>query len=173
MHLGLGRHIQQAPGKHSTISLILFVENFIYNTGLSLVKLSVLCFYGRVFRRVPAYRVALYVTGALLVGWLIAINFLALFTCIPVRKAWNPMLPGHCLASHKTFLGATISNIVLDFILLVLPIPMLWALHIQTSRKIALVGVFAAGYCVIILSVLRLKTILDLGDNLQKDFTCK
>ena len=50
---------------------------------------------------------------------------------------------------------------------------MLWALHIATPRKFALVGVFMAGYCVIILSVLRLKTILDLGDNLQKDFTCK
>ena len=125
---------------------VLFVENFIYNTGISLVKISVLLFYSRVFRNVRSYRIALYVVGAILVGWWIAIDFLALFTCVPVQRAWQSNVPGHCLDQQKTFLGASISNVVADFILLVLPVPMLWNLQVSRSRKFALVGVFVAGY---------------------------
>lgn len=123
-----------------------FIENFVYNTGLSLVKLSVLLFYIRVFRSIRAYRIAFWITGAILVGWCVANNFLALFTCVPVQKAWISTTSGHCLITQHTFLGATISNIIADLIVLILPMPMLWRLHIGTPRKLGLVGVFAAGY---------------------------
>lgn len=103
-------------------------------------------FYVRVFKTVVAYRVAFWITGAIIVSWCVAINFLATFTCIPVHKSWAPAVPGHCLDSSSTFLGATIPNIVIDFILLVLPMPMLLKLQIEISSKVALIGVFAAGY---------------------------
>lgn len=146
MSIGLGKHISQVPEPRSQLALVLFVVNFVYNTGLSLVKLSVLLFYIRIFKSIRTYRIAFWIVGIIIVGWCIAINFLALFTCVPVQKAWNRTTPGHCLDTHQTFLGATISNILVDFIILILPMPMLWQLHIETRRKFGLVGVFAAGY---------------------------
>lgn len=146
VHIGLGRHINEVPGPHSQLALVLFIENFIYNTGLSLVKMSVLLFYSRFFGNVPVYRYFLWIAGFLVVGWLIAINFLALFMCVPVRKQWQPKAPGRCLNSHTCFLGATITNVIIDIILLVLPVPMLWRIQVKVSRKVGLVGVFAVGY---------------------------
>lgn len=144
--IGLGKHISEVSQPHSRLALVLFVVNFVYNTGLSLIKLSVLLFYVRVFRPVRTYRIAFWTVGAMIIGWCIAINFLALLACIPIRKAWTPTVPGHCLRTHSTFLGATISNIVIDVIVLILPMPMIYRLHIGTIRKIGLVAVFAAGY---------------------------
>ena len=117
-----------------------------YNTGLTVIKMSVLLSYVRIFRIVLVYRVVFWIVAFLIIGWGIAINTMAIFQCTPIHKAWDLTIPGHCLNLSKTYLGTAITNIVIDFILLVLPIPMLWKLHIQTSSKIALIVVFSAGY---------------------------
>jgi hypothetical protein len=120
--------------------------NFVYNTALSLVKLSVLLFYIRIFRTVSKYRPAFYAVGFTIVGWWIAIDFVALFTCIPIRKSWIPTLPGECINTQHTFVAATTSNILVDVLLLIVPMPMLWKLQVGTPQKFALLGIFACGY---------------------------
>ena len=146
VNIGLGKHISQVPQPHSQLALTLFIVNFVYITGLSMVKMSVLLFYVRVFGTVSAYRVIFWTVGILIVGWCVSINLLALLTCIPVQKAWLPTTPGSCLVTYRAFLGTSISNVVIDVIILIAPVPMLWRLHIETPRKFALIGVFAAGY---------------------------
>lgn len=133
--------------------LILFTVNPVYNTALTLVKLSVLMFYVRVFRTVRVYRYAFHLTGLLLVCWWIGINCLAIFTCWPVSKSWKK-IPGHCADTQHTFLAATTTNIFADVVLLVLPIPMLWKLHLETNRKVALLGIFVCGYWYVIVAAI-------------------
>ena len=145
--VGLGKHIDRVPAsRHSELAKLLFADNILYNTGLTVVKMSVLLFYTRVFRAVHTYRILFYITAALIVGWFLAINLLAIFACVPVRKKWDPTTPGTCLDSSSTFLGATITNVLIDLVLLVLPMPMIWKLQIDVGHKLALLGVFAAGY---------------------------
>ena len=146
MTVGLGKHIDQIPGSASQLPKLLFIGNIIYNTGLTVIKMSVLLFYVRVFGIVLVYRFIFWIVAFLIIGWGIAINFMAIFGCAPIHRAWNPTLPGHCASLDQTLLGTAISNIVVDFILLVLPVPMLWRLQMETSNKIALVAVFSAGY---------------------------
>ncbi len=189
--IGLGKHISQVSWPHSRLVLILFIVNLVYNTGLSLVKMSVLIFYIRIFGSVQAYKVAFWILGAIILGWYIAVTLLALFNCVPLNKLWNPSISGHCVSQHSAFLGATISNFIVDFMILFLPMPMLWQLHLETSRKIGLVAVFTAGYAyvrspaavslssanasnsVIILSILRLQSIVVLGDAVLPDISCE
>ena len=121
------------------------VNLILYNTGFTVVRLSVLFFYVRIFRSVHKYRMAFWTVGSLIIGWCIATNFLAIFSCIPIHKAWNPEIPGHCLDPSRTFLGPTILNILIDIVLLVLPIPMIWKLSMNTTRRLALVVVFCSG----------------------------
>ena len=146
--LGLGKHINQTHAPPSQLALVLFIEDFIYNTGLTLIKISVLMFYVRVFGTVRIYRIIFWIVGAMLTAWGVGINFLALFTCSPIRKSWDSKTPGHCLNTkgRDDFVAAAVPNILLDLVLLVLPMPMLWRLHLTTPRKFGLVGVFIAGY---------------------------
>lgn len=147
MSLGLGLHVEQAltRGNPHQWLLILWIENLVYNTGLSLVKLSVVLFYFRVFRNVRLYKYALWAASFLVVGWCIGINFLAMFECIPVQAYWQ-LTPRRCINNNVAFLGATISNVVVDIVILLLPLPMLWRLHLDTKRRLALSGVFICGY---------------------------
>ena len=144
--LGFGKHLREVLDSVTQIALVLFIFSFLYNTGLTLVKLSVLMFYRRVFGITRAKLIIYWIVGALLVGWFVAINFLNLFACTPVAKSWEHNLPGSCTDSKMDLIGTAIPNIFTDLILLILPMPVLWRLQMGLSRKLALAGVFAVGY---------------------------
>ena len=146
MSIGLGKHIDQVPGPYSELAKLLFIVEIIYTTGLTVVKMSVLLFYVRVFGIVRVYRFIFWIVAFLITGWGISMNFMGIFSCAPIHTAWDSTVLGHCDSSYKTDLGAAIPNIAIDFILLILPVPMLWRLHTEISSKIALVAVFSAGY---------------------------
>lgn len=144
--IGFGRHSDQVKGPATSILLAMFCENFMYNTGLTLVKVSVLLFYSRVFTGIQWLNIALRIVGAIVVSWWIICNFGALFTCDPIAKAWDSKLPGHCTDTYRTYVGAAIPNVFTDFVLLILPMPILWKLHMTKIKKVALCFVFGLGY---------------------------
>ena len=69
-----------------------------------------------------------------------------LFGYVPVRAAWDPDINGRCIDRWSFYMGSTVPSIVLDLILLVIPDPFLWRLHMGTSQKIALTVTFLLGY---------------------------
>ena len=143
--IGLGRHISQIPGPHTRLSKLLIVNLILFNTGFTVARLSVLLFYVRIFRSVHTYRMVFWAVGSLIIGSCIATNFLAIFSCTPIHKAWDPATPGHCLDPSRTFLGSNILNFLIDIILLVIPIPMIWKLSLSTSSRVGLIVVFCSG----------------------------
>lgn len=66
-----------------------------------------------------------------------------LMECIPLRALWDFTVKGHCISTNKTFLGNAIPNVITDAILLAMPLPFLFGLHVSRSQKVALVGIFA------------------------------
>ena len=149
VHIGFGRHLPKVLASGTTtrqINTMIFAIDFPYNTGITLVKLSALFFYARVFRVSQIFRSFLWITGVLVVGWWITFDILAVCTCIPPRKQWDIDVPGHCLDSLSTFVGAAAPNVLIDLIILVLPLPMLWKLRTTLRRKLLFTGAFVVGY---------------------------
>ena len=144
--IGLGQHLGQLSTKPSQLALTLFVGEQFYNTSLPLIKVSALLFYARVFKTVRWFRVALWIVGAMVVSWFIAIECVAIFSCIPDRKLWEPTIPGHCIDTYTSFLGTAAPNVITDFLILLLPLPMLWRLNIGLKHRLGLIFVFMLGY---------------------------
>ena len=65
----------------------------------------------------------------------------------------------NCIDTLHYFLGIQIPNIILDLVIMMLPLPYLWNLHITLSQRIALSGIFTLGGFVIVVACLRLETI--------------
>lgn len=95
-------------------------------------------------------------TSSVLVSLILgSLQFLVtLFQCIPVNAFWarfdtiNPMAPEDftCGVDVKMFFkGNSIPNIITDVLIIVLPIPYVWSLQLQTPQKVALAGIFALG----------------------------
>lgn len=148
LDLGLGLHVQVIPPENLKPFLkLLWVVYYIFDTGTAVSKSSALFFYARVFGSTNSrFRYALWLVHAMNVIWLVTILLDVTFMCTPIAKAWDTALEGHCLNTGRFWMGSGITSLIIDIIILVMPLPMLWKLHMKTIRKIQILGVFICGY---------------------------
>ena len=145
--IGFGKHISQAKGPVATLLQVSVAQQVLYELALTFAKLSVILFYSRIFGSASRhFRFALFGTAFAVLSWLAIYVCIVVFPCVPVRKVWDPFVPGHCMNFHNIELGGTISNVAIDLVILLLPLPMLWRLHTSRAKKISLVLAFALGY---------------------------
>ncbi|KAI0113584.1 hypothetical protein GGR51DRAFT_18886 [Nemania sp. FL0031] len=172
---GFGRHIGTLSDDEILLySTLQFVDDFIFDTALTVTKFSGLLFLSRVFpRRANSmwFNAALWTCYFLNTGWLIGAYFGTIFFCDPVQKGWNPFLKGTCGETLDLFLGSAIPSVIIDFFILLTPLPKVLRLHTNLKRKIGLLIVFILGYAVIIVSIGRLVNVVKIGTNLNTDPT--
>lgn len=192
VRLGLGKHIAVVPMPNVLQALkVLFATYLVYDTGLTLAKMSALLFLARIFgSHSRNFNRLLWATHGLVWAWWVGIVFATIFMCKPVAKQWNPALEGTCGSNDALWLGSAIPSVIIDLVILVLPMPMLWRLQLRPSRKILVTTVFVCGYwsvlislptlsctdhalSVILVSVGRLVTVIKSGEALNTDLTCK
>lgn len=123
----------------------IFSYEIFYIICIATVKLSILLFYRRIFP-VRAARIVIYgVLGVIFVWTITALN-IVIFQCRPVRYFWDrASIPGMCMDEISAIIGISIPNIVTDFILLFIPLPLVWRLRIPRTQKLAVTGAFLLG----------------------------
>jgi hypothetical protein len=148
VNLGLGKHAGTVSQKNlEQFYLVIFVAEIFYNITLTLAKSSAILFNVRIFSiQTRWFLWCTYFITFLVLGWLIGITLLGIFQCTPVDKAWNPTKAGTCLSMYNLYLATAIPNVVIDFFLLLLPLPILWNLRVTLAQKIGLLAVFTLGY---------------------------
>ena len=65
--------------------------------------------------------------------------------CRPVAYNWNKSIDGTCKDPSLGYLLAAITNLLIDVIIVFLPLPLLWKLQMQLTKKIAITGMFSLG----------------------------
>ncbi|KAL8951239.1 MAG: hypothetical protein Q9222_002767 [Ikaeria aurantiellina] len=161
---GGGRHSYDLPPEYYQGFLITNVINtYLYIIGVTLAKISLLLFLYRIFRVDRNFRIASWVIGAVLTIWSIISLLLKIFACRPVKASFVLKLyiapTTHCpIKSYDVTNIHGLCNIITDFAILILPIPMVWNLHVNARKKIGLAAVFATGILYVpIRSLLRVQ----------------
>ncbi|CAN9178359.1 unnamed protein product [Alternaria alternata] len=114
----------------------------------ALAKLSLLALYYRLNpdRKVQA---SIYALAVLVTGYSLAITIVAAGPCNPRTHTDQK-----CLTDLNLFMACI--NIITDFLILCLPIPMLRALQLPIKQKVLLGLVFALGSGVVVISTVRI-----------------
>lgn len=112
--------------------------------AITLIKLSVLLFYQRIFST-PQFRLRTNIVGGLVVAWLFINNFMAAFQCRPIRKAWSPLTPGRCIDTLSLIIGLQAGNLFLDIVILTLPVHAVSQLQMSLAKKISVAAIFLLG----------------------------
>ena len=68
-----------------------------------------------------------------------------LFLAAPFARNWDKTVAGHCVDLVAFFRWNGICNLILDFCILLLPLPMVWRLNISVRQRLELSGVFLLG----------------------------
>ncbi|KAI8316341.1 hypothetical protein K4K59_000242 [Colletotrichum sp. SAR11_240] len=127
---------------------------FIFASGLS--KLSILTSYlriaplGSTFQRVTQVTI-----GAVLA--LIIIFLMVLWTqCIPIWHYWDlTVLDRNCMAEWPPLAGQTITTVITDIIVYLLPMPTLFRLRLPVLQRIVLIILFSLGTVVVVAGIMR------------------
>lgn len=107
---------------------------------ISMLHLLYTLFWASNFTRRAVYILVaanlMYFTGVL-------IDFAAI--CRPFSFYWRSDIKGRCGNIQLGLLVIAIFNLILDFLLILLPMPVLWKLKMPTTRKIGVSIVFSMG----------------------------
>ncbi|KAL6717422.1 hypothetical protein ACLMJK_005337 [Lecanora helva] len=162
-----GEHLPQPPGPVEVKILTiwfkyLYVFTLTWALAQMLNKISMALFLYRIYPVVQFRRFLKYAT-VFIIAAAIAWIFVDIFQCYPVDSFWNTLAGqnpraqgGHCIDSFLYYMISGAVNTVEDFILLVLPIPMVWRLDASKNRKLVLTAIFLIGLTVCAVSIIRL-----------------
>ncbi|KAM7193455.1 hypothetical protein V8F33_007834 [Rhypophila sp. PSN 637] len=106
---GAGRHliVNMLLGMEriEALNLYLYIGEYLYFTMVAVIKASILAMYYRIFPT-RSMKWGVYILGATVALWWIAIILVTIFQCQPVHKAYKPFMPtGICLPKEQFFLA--------------------------------------------------------------------
>jgi hypothetical protein len=78
--------------------------------------------------------------------WNLSQLIMVCLLCIPLEAAWDTNAKGKCYP-HQTVMWRVngVMHIVLDFAIIVMPLPIVWNLNLPRSQKWLLSGIFGLG----------------------------
>ncbi|KAI0602869.1 hypothetical protein F4775DRAFT_530956 [Biscogniauxia sp. FL1348] len=171
---GLGLHVDEVAEIGGPDMVVLFRKlvyaiDLMWLTLVTLIKASILHFYLVIFRQTAFVRMVYVVLGLAIAFW-IAAFFSDAFFCTPPEKAWLPDTPGHCGDNSTIYIALASTDLTIDIIVILLPMPVLWGLQLPTPKKVALTFVFGLGFIIIAITSVRIRFFSNL-DPLDITFT--
>ncbi|MCJ1266488.1 hypothetical protein MMC22_006373 [Lobaria immixta] len=154
---GFGVHLKDVPPNELATYLKLFYPGkLLWGPANSCVKLSILDLYTKIFPN-PVFRRMCYFTIALTICYFLSFLLGVFLLCRPVSYGWDKSIPeGSCANENLAYLLFGITNLIIDALVLILPMPMLWRLHLPLSKKIGLAGMFGLGLLICVISLQRI-----------------
>ncbi|OLE56102.1 MAG: hypothetical protein AUG51_00015 [Acidobacteria bacterium 13_1_20CM_3_53_8] len=122
-----------------------FAFQFFYIVSISCIKVSILLFYKRLFQS-RRFTQIVYVVVAIVVMWGFAFFFAHMFAVWPIASRWDHnMSIIWIINAGQYWISNSASDVITDFIILCLPLPMIRRLHMSGRNKVALMATFALG----------------------------
>jgi len=90
-------------------------------------------------------KIACWTVLSIVVGYTIWTICGSIFACVPIQAFWTKQEGAKCLNQYIMWFTNAAVNICTDFIIIVLPMPVIKNLHLARRQKLALAGIFAIG----------------------------
>ncbi|KAI0405666.1 hypothetical protein F4802DRAFT_596935 [Xylaria palmicola] len=150
---GEGRHIIFVTNRAG------FIQGYVtaivaYALCVVLTKISILCFYCRIFFPMKRLYYISWGFGIFIVAYNLALIFVTAFECVPLSSLWTGA-PAKCFDTLPPFTALGIVNVVTDVGILTLPIRHILLLRLSVTRRIQLGGIFLLGAVVCVFGIVR------------------
>jgi hypothetical protein len=171
---GLGKDIWTLEPEDITTMLLFFeIVAVLYFTTLTLLKLSILFFYIKIFP-VSEAKHLLWGTVAFTLVWGIVYVIVAINQCTPISyfwTHWDGTHEGSCLNVNAITSSNAAFSIILDFWSLGIPLWQLRRLKLHWKKKVGVALMFAVGTFVTIVSILRLQALVHFAKSTNVSWT--
>ncbi|KAI4142678.1 MAG: hypothetical protein LQ340_007262 [Diploschistes diacapsis] len=125
------------------------------------IKMSIVAFYRRLFvvHKGSPFAVITMTIWVIILLWTIVFLFLVIFPCGEhVWATWSAPIYQiqFCDIAFASEYGLAMSDLILDIIVFLMPLPLIWSLQLATQRKLAVTGIMLLGAMAIGASIARL-----------------
>lgn len=146
---GCGRNIWQVTETEYEELLKWTVPvNIFYMLSSDFAKLSLLVFYLNLSPD-RMFRIVVKMIGLCFVLYAVAYALTSIFSCSPVYASWDlaaaASSTASCINKEMFYLAASIANICMDVIILLVPLRIVVPLQIPKRQKVSLLLLFATG----------------------------
>ncbi|KAI1413762.1 hypothetical protein F5Y13DRAFT_188732 [Hypoxylon sp. FL1857] len=113
-----------------------------------LIKLSLLFLLKRIFG--PSKRVVrhCWFMIGVISAWSVSFFFATVFEC-GIQWSWNwapiDIFQAQCTKTLKMLTVFTTTDVLTDFVIMFMPVPLIWNLHISTKKKLGVTSIFMVG----------------------------
>ncbi|PSN67023.1 hypothetical protein BS50DRAFT_621135 [Corynespora cassiicola Philippines] len=165
---GLGRDVWTLDfEKVTSFARWFYIMEVLYFAQVTLLKLSLLFFYHRIFPGRPIRRVIL---GTVLFNILFGAIFVmvAIFQCQPISyywHSWHGEHAGKCININALGWSNAAISIALDLWMLAIPLSQLFGLKMGFKKKISVALMFCVGTFVTVVSILRLQSLVHFASS--------
>ncbi|THC91698.1 hypothetical protein EYZ11_008843 [Aspergillus tanneri] len=123
-----------------------YAITLIYVPMVFIVKLALLSVMLRIFAPDPHKVLIIYTSVVVLLLYYIPALFIKIFFCHPISAYWEGTSNGGtCIDQQKVIIADSAISIASDLWILILPVPMLWSLHMSRVKKLRVIGILGAG----------------------------
>ncbi|KAF2232749.1 hypothetical protein EV356DRAFT_568444 [Viridothelium virens] len=157
---GVGHHMRDISAEETHVFFkFIFALQFVYITSVTLIKLSILLFYRRIFPT-PRFKVTVSIVCGFVLAWFVTFSFATLFQTIPISNNWashgSSNAHGRTIRLDDMYTANSALEITLDIVTLCLPLFVVWRLQMCPSQKLVVSGIFLLGAFVCVASIVRL-----------------
>lgn len=122
-----------------------FADDMLWVALVGLIKISILDLYTTIFPNRSFIRIAHSLIG-LCCAVMIAFLIERALICRPVAYNWDTNINGSCGNTSEQYIAIVSIDLIIDVFIIVLPMPVLWGLQLKTSKKLAIMAIFALGF---------------------------
>ena len=112
------------------------------------IKFSLLLMYKRLFDG-KTFKIVTIVSLCFVAVWTTTFFFGSVFVCCR-NPAWQwtsvQTITAHCGSIKYVYLSYATTDVITDILVMLIPLPLIWQLHMRSNAKLALLGVFALGF---------------------------
>ena len=156
---GLGRHESDVPTSwQSTLRKANFAFTVMYQPALMALKTSILAFYLSFSTTHRIFKWACIATLFVVNAGGFALTMVTIFQCRPISATFETFTPmdATCTDIVTIYLSSAPLNLITDFAILFLPMPILTAMRLPRKQKIILIVTFGVGIFVTAVDVVRI-----------------
>jgi len=168
---GVGKHaIALTANDAAVIGKAAFALEFTYCFLVLFVKLSILLLYRRIFTMLnKIFQIGWWILMCGSIAWFLLTLIIAFVQCRPLSSNWTTNPNDACDHPYSLAILSGILNVINDFFILLLPAPVIWNLQVPAKQRFAVLGIFALGSLVIVVSCIKLPSLK--GANTATDPT--
>lgn len=123
-----------------------FASQYCYIGSMTIVKASLLMLYRRIFSLRPTwFSIFWWINSGFVIGYFVYMAYRYTVQCSPLPASTTWRNPAACpiTVNHAMKMGWL--NAAIDFAILLLPVRIVWTLHLPTKQKLAVTGMFGLG----------------------------